>query len=232
MDGCTIAEAAVRTGFSASALRFYEQEGLVAPSRTDAGYRLYDERALTRLGFIARAKGLGLSLDEIRDLAVLWDEEHCGPVQDRLQALLADKIVECEAQARSAEALARQLRHIAAGLEGHRPDGPCDEHCGCTTTAEAATPVACTLEVTAMPQRVADWQAVNAEATVREPTATGARLVFDRGVDVGRLASLAAAEQGCCAFLRFDLGLGVDHVTLDISGAPDARTVIDALAAL
>ncbi len=232
MDGCTIADAAARTGFSASALRFYEQEGLVAPARTDAGYRVYDERTLIRLGFIARAKSLGLSLEEIRGLTALWDEEHCGPVQDQLRTLLTDKIADCEGQARSAEALARQLRHIAAGLDGHRPDGPCDEHCGCSTTAAEAPPVACTLEITAMPQRVTDWRAVNAEATQREATATGVRLVFDRGVDVGRLAALAAAEQGCCAFLRFDLGLGFDRVTLDITGADDARTVIDALAAL
>jgi len=232
MNGCTIADAATRTGFSPSALRFYEAEGLVAPGRTDAGYRVYDERTLTRLGFIARAKGLGLSLGEIRDLTALWDEDHCGPVQDQLRTLLADKIVECEAQARSAEALARQLRHIAAGLEGHRPDGPCDGRCGCTATVEEPPAVACTLEITAMPQRVADWRAVNAEVVLREATPTGARLVFDRGVDVGRLAALAVAEQGCCAFLRFDIGLGADRVILDISGAEDARPVIDALAAL
>jgi len=232
MDGCTIADAAARTGFSASALRFYEQEGLVAPGRTPAGYRIYDERTLTRLGFIARAKGLGLSLDEIRDLTALWDEDDCGPVQDQLRALVADKIIACEAQARSAEALARQLRHLAAGLEGHRPDGPCDGECGCIMPVEQAPEVACTLEITAMPRRVADWRAVNAEAVRRESTATGMRLVFARGVDVGRLAALAAAEQGCCAFLRFDLGLGVDRVTLDITGADDARPVIEALAAL
>jgi hypothetical protein len=70
---------------------------------------------------------------------------------------------------------------------------------------------------------------VRHEAIAREPTATGVRLVFARDVDVGRLATLAAAEQDCCGFLRFDLALGPEHVVLEIRGAEDARPAIDAL---
>ena len=231
METCTIAEASARTGFSASALRYYEQVGLIEPQRTPAGYRLYDDRSLLRLTFISRAKALGLSLEEIAEVADLWDGDRCGPVQDRLRTVLVDKIAACDRQARDAEALGRQLRHVAAGLEGHRPDGPCDEDCGCLATS-GAPPVACTLDVTAMPQRVKDWREVNAEVSAREATATGVRLVFARGVDVGRLASLAAAEQDCCTFLRFGLTLGLEDVTLEISGADDASAVIDALVAL
>jgi DNA-binding transcriptional MerR regulator len=52
----TIGEVAERTGFSASALRYYEDIGLVTPAaRSDAGYRLYDDRVLSRLAFVARA---------------------------------------------------------------------------------------------------------------------------------------------------------------------------------
>ena len=165
-------------------------------------------------------------------MADLWDGDRCGPVQDRLRTVLADKIAACDRQARDAEALGRQLRHVAAGLEGHRPDGPCDEDCGCLAANDDAPPVACTLQITEMPQRVKDWRSVNAEARAREATATGVRLVFDRGVDVGRLATLAAAEQRCCTFLGFSLTLGLEDVTLEITGTDDARTVIDALAGL
>jgi hypothetical protein len=193
---------------------------------------VYDDRSLLRLTFISRAKALGLSLDEIAEVADLWDSDRCGPVQDRLRTVLADKIAACDRQARDAEALGRQLRHVAAGLEGHRPDGPCDEDCGCLATSGETTAVACTLEITAMPQRVKDWREVNAEVSARESTATGVRLVFARGVDVSRLATLAAAEQVCCSFLRFSLTLGLEDVTLEISGADDARVLIDALAAL
>ena len=49
----TIGEVAERSGFSASALRYYEDIGLVPPAgRSDAGYRLYDDITLTRLAFV------------------------------------------------------------------------------------------------------------------------------------------------------------------------------------
>ena len=66
----TIADAAARTGFPASTLRYYEQVGLIEPERTASGYRVYDDRALLRLTFIGRAKALGLSLDEISELVL------------------------------------------------------------------------------------------------------------------------------------------------------------------
>lgn len=229
METLTIADAAARTGFSASTLRYYEQVGLVAPERTAAGYRTYDDRALLRLTFISRAKALGLSLDEIGELVALWDGDRCGPVQDRLRAVLDQKIVECDRQARDAEALARQLRHVAASLDGYTPAGPCDDECGCLAPVDADEPIACTLSITELPDRVRQWRAVQDEAVAREVTATGVRLVFDRGVDVGRLATLAEAEQGCCGFLRFDLALGSERVVLEVHGSENARPTIDAL---
>jgi MerR family transcriptional regulator, copper efflux regulator len=229
MSTMTIADAAARSGFSASALRYYEQVGLVAPGRTPSGYRVYDDRDLLRLTFVARAKALGLTLDEITALADLWDGDRCGPIQEQLRSVLADKIDACDRQARDAEALARQLRHVAAGLAGHTPEGPCDDECGCLQPVEDAVPVACTLSVTEVPQRVQDWRAVRDAARAREETASGVRLVFDRGVDVAWLAGLAAAEQGCCGFLRFDLAIGGDDVVLEVRGSDDARPVISTL---
>jgi DNA-binding transcriptional MerR regulator len=59
-----------------------------APDRTPSGYRQYDEQVLDRLAFIARAKQLGCSLDEVSELSVAWEGGKCGPVQDRLRTLL------------------------------------------------------------------------------------------------------------------------------------------------
>lgn len=62
----TIGELAARTGVAPSALRFYEDEGLIEAERTDAGHRRYKRATIRRVSFILVAKGLGLTLDDIR----------------------------------------------------------------------------------------------------------------------------------------------------------------------
>ncbi|HTM02656.1 MAG TPA: redox-sensitive transcriptional activator SoxR [Vicinamibacterales bacterium] len=64
-DLLTIAEVARRSGVASSALRFYEQRGLIASQRTGAGHRRYPRAALRRIAFIVFAQKVGLSLDEI-----------------------------------------------------------------------------------------------------------------------------------------------------------------------
>lgn len=64
-DLLPIAEVARRSGFPASALRFYEKEGLIKSSRTGGGQRRYERSTLRRLAFIRAARNIGLTLDEI-----------------------------------------------------------------------------------------------------------------------------------------------------------------------
>ena len=88
-----------RSGFTPATLRYYEEIGVLpAPPRTDGGYRSYDERTLERLAFIARAKQLGCSLEEIADLSVAWDGGECEPAQDRLRRLVAEKLATAQAE--------------------------------------------------------------------------------------------------------------------------------------
>jgi MerR family transcriptional regulator, redox-sensitive transcriptional activator SoxR len=71
-DMISIGEVARRSGVSASALRFYEEIGLVRSERTAGGHRVYPRHVLRRLSVIRIAQRLGLTLDEIRDaLSVL-----------------------------------------------------------------------------------------------------------------------------------------------------------------
>lgn len=74
-DLLTIGEVARRAGVATSALRFYEQVGLVAPAdRVEGNRRRYHRDVLRRVAFIRSAQRVGLSLDEIRDaLASLPD---------------------------------------------------------------------------------------------------------------------------------------------------------------
>jgi MerR family copper efflux transcriptional regulator len=135
----TIGEASERSGFSASALRYYEGIGLVeAPTRTEAGYRLYDDATLARLAFVARAKQLGCSLEEIADLVGIWDGERCGPVQRRFHDLVTGKLADAQRQIAELTALTDELRHAAAQLAGPAVDGPCSEACACSALDVAA----------------------------------------------------------------------------------------------
>lgn len=61
----TINQVARRSGVAASALRYYEQRGLLASTRAGSGHRRYPRAALRRIAFIVFAQRLGLSLDEI-----------------------------------------------------------------------------------------------------------------------------------------------------------------------
>ena len=70
----SIGEIAQRAGIATSALRYYEQVGLVEPVRSAGGQRRYHRSVLRRLAFIRAAQNVGLSLDEIREaLATLPD---------------------------------------------------------------------------------------------------------------------------------------------------------------
>jgi MerR family redox-sensitive transcriptional activator SoxR len=66
MELLTVGEIAHRSGFAASALRYYEREGLIAASRTSGGQRRYERHVLRRLAFIRAARNIGLTLDEVR----------------------------------------------------------------------------------------------------------------------------------------------------------------------
>jgi MerR family redox-sensitive transcriptional activator SoxR len=61
----TIGEVARRSGVASSALRFYEDRGLIASERSGSGHRRYDRSVLRRIAFIVFAQRVGLTLEEI-----------------------------------------------------------------------------------------------------------------------------------------------------------------------
>jgi len=62
----TVGELAARSGVATSALRFYEDRGLIHAERTEAGHRRYPRAVVRRVAFIVFAQKIGLTLDEIR----------------------------------------------------------------------------------------------------------------------------------------------------------------------
>jgi Cu(I)-responsive transcriptional regulator len=82
-------------------IRHYEEIGLIPPAtRTDSGYRTYGETDFATLRFIARARSLGFSLDEIGDLLALW--------RDRTRASADVKAV----TKRHMDAIERKIREL------------------------------------------------------------------------------------------------------------------------
>jgi DNA-binding transcriptional MerR regulator len=88
MTGKFIGATAREFGLNPRTLRYYEAEHLLpAPTRSGGGYRIYDEEMVRRLGFIIKAKSLGLTLKEIRQIVMLGGNDRipCNSVQEILR---------------------------------------------------------------------------------------------------------------------------------------------------
>ncbi|MGA2812945.1 MAG: redox-sensitive transcriptional activator SoxR [Candidatus Acidiferrum sp.] len=75
-DVLTIGEVAKRSGVATSALRFYEERGLIRPERNTAGHRRYPRAVLRRVAFIVFAQRIGLSLEEVREELAKLPKNH------------------------------------------------------------------------------------------------------------------------------------------------------------
>jgi DNA-binding transcriptional MerR regulator len=122
-----IGELADELGLNPKTIRYYEEIGLLpAPQRSTAGYRLYGAADRERLRFIAKAKAIGLSLEEIGEILQLRDggTDPCAHVRDLLDRRLA--AVEEHLRVLS------ELRHELLALrdEAVTPDGESAEVCG------------------------------------------------------------------------------------------------------
>ena len=242
--GRTISAVAAATGFSPSALRFYEDAGLVRPGRTEAGYRVYDDRAVERLRFISRAKQLGLSLEEVGELVGLWDGEHCAPVAGRLGDLVADKLRETHERIAELSAFAADLERARAGFAA-AGDEPCGDRCACQEPATplggvgvslmakpppAAAVLACSLERDAIPQRIDEWRRLLARAVGHERVGDTIVASFLPGDELAaEVAGLAAVENTCCSFFTFTIHIDHTGTTLTIGTPADAAELADAL---
>jgi len=120
----TIGEAARLTGLPAKTIRYYESIGLVAPAgRSEGGYRLYDTRAVRTLQFIHRARELGFSVAQVRELLALWQDRDrsSGDVKAVAQAHIA----EIDRRMQELQAMRDTLGHLVDKCRGdHRPDCP------------------------------------------------------------------------------------------------------------
>ena len=119
-----IGEAARRAGVSARMVRHYESLGLLpAVGRTDSGYRQYTEADVHALRFIGRARTLGFSMEEIRELLGLWqDKGRASASVKRIAQAHIDDLAERIAAMQAMQRTLQSLVHCCHGDQ--RPDCP------------------------------------------------------------------------------------------------------------
>lgn len=239
MGNLRISELATRTGIPATTLRYYDDAGLLSADRTPSGYRMYDDGAVERLGFISSGKLLGLSLDEIRDLLALQDSGVCAHVRARLAALVDQRIEEADRRLAEVSAFRGRLAQTHHELKEPAPAGACGPDCGCLTSTGPApgpvpvtiesppVPVACTLDGAIMGDRIEEWHDLLARATLREATDGGLRVTFPVGPELAaEVSRLAAAEVACCAFYEFTVELTPRSVVLTVRAPSEAADLV------
>ena len=106
-----IGELGKATDTKVETIRFYEKLGLLAiPDRTSGNYRIYGQAHLQRLSFIRRARALGFSLDQVRELLDLADDRArpCGAVD----AMARQHLANVDAKIGALQSLRRELGNL------------------------------------------------------------------------------------------------------------------------
>jgi Cu(I)-responsive transcriptional regulator len=119
-----IGQAAAASGVSAKMIRHYEENGFVPKAgRTVAGYRIYRESEVHMLRFIRRARDLGFSLKEIKELLGLWNNRRRA--SGDVKKLVQRHVKELDRKVEEMQAMRRTLVDLSRHCHGdNRPDCP------------------------------------------------------------------------------------------------------------
>jgi len=117
MKALTIGQLGKATGTNIETIRYYEKIGLLpAPERTAGNYRSYADSHISRLGFVRRARELGFSIEDVRELLELAShaERPCADLDD----MVARHLERTERKIEALKRLRRELRVTLASCKG------------------------------------------------------------------------------------------------------------------
>ncbi|MFJ7640155.1 MerR family transcriptional regulator [Peribacillus sp. NPDC046944] len=109
----TISELAKEFELTTRTLRYYEELGMLKPRRTETGNRVYGKKEFAQLKIIMRGKKYGFSLDEIKDIVVLFEQDRTGVKQlERTIEKAGQKLEEINERMRELDELKRDFEYM------------------------------------------------------------------------------------------------------------------------
>lgn len=118
-----IGTAAEKSGLPAKTIRYYEEIGLLSPDRAGNGYRDYSAADVRRLRFLQRARGLGFTVEECRQLLSLYGDSRRESAEVKM--LAGGKLAEIDRKIAELMELKAALGHLVDACHGdNRPECP------------------------------------------------------------------------------------------------------------
>jgi Cu(I)-responsive transcriptional regulator len=118
-----IGQAAKKAGLPAKTIRYYEDIGLVKPGRDTNGYRAFVETDIHKLTFLARARALGFSIEDCRDLLALWEDK--SRASSDVRQIAEEHLTQIETKIADLQDMRDTLRVLVRDCAGNdRPDCP------------------------------------------------------------------------------------------------------------
>jgi len=133
-----IGEVARFSGLPPKTIRYYEDIGLVRPLRSENGYRMFDEDGANKLQFLARARRMGFSLQECRDLLALYDDRDRSSAD--VKAIAENHLADIDRRIQDLKALRTALSRLVETCHGDdRSDCPILEELAGESLAQPPT---------------------------------------------------------------------------------------------
>ena len=118
-----VSQAARQSGLPAKTIRYYEEVGLVHPRRAANGYRDYSADDVHGLAFLRRARGLGFSIEDCRQLMALYNDK--GRASQDVREIAVAHVAAIDAKIAELQSMRRTLDTLVRACHGdHRPDCP------------------------------------------------------------------------------------------------------------